>query len=139
MKRKVAGAFKIDTLIYDDEKLDAQIAGIARKVMQERESRGLSISELAALANLSTSVISKGETGKSTFSLRSLIKIAAALNVSVKELFQVDDGNKDCSDSPGNEMECIIAGMDEWIIKTMIKIAESIIEGSKKQDGKGNG
>ncbi|MBO5522296.1 MAG: helix-turn-helix transcriptional regulator [Roseburia sp.] len=130
MKHRSAGAFKIDTLIYDDKKLDAEIEGIARNIIQERESQGLSISELAARSNLSISAISKGETGKSTFSLRSLIKIAAALNVPVRKLLQV----KDYPDIKGNKLQDIIITLDEPTVRAMLKIAESIIERSRKQD-----
>lgn len=133
MKHRSAGAFKIDTLIYDDKKLDAEIEGIARNIIQERESQGLSISELAARSNLSISAISKGETGKSTFSLRSLIKIAAALNVPVRKLLQV----KDYPDIKGNELQDIIITLDEPTVRAMLKIAESIIERSRKQDERG--
>jgi DNA-binding XRE family transcriptional regulator/quercetin dioxygenase-like cupin family protein len=54
-----------------------------------RQTLGLSLDELAALANLSPSTISRVETGKRTISLDILIPLASALQVGLDALLDV--------------------------------------------------
>jgi transcriptional regulator with XRE-family HTH domain len=54
-----------------------------------RNTLGLSLDELAARANLSPSTISRVETGKRTISLDILLPLAAALQVSLDALLEV--------------------------------------------------
>lgn len=55
-----------------------------------RTTLGLSLDELAARANLSPSTISRIETGKRTISLDVLVPLAAALQVDLDALLDVD-------------------------------------------------
>lgn len=73
----------IDSIIYDDKKMEQRLKNIGEKIMQERMRQNMSISKLAEISNLSTSCISKVESARCRTSLRTLIKIAAALGVSV--------------------------------------------------------
>ena len=56
----------IDSLIYDDQKMDQRMEKIAQNIRRERQRREVSLSELAAAANLSVSCVSKAESARST-------------------------------------------------------------------------
>ncbi|HEY5303009.1 MAG TPA: XRE family transcriptional regulator [Acidimicrobiales bacterium] len=56
-----------------------------------RHTLGLSLDDLAARTNLSASTISRVETGKRTISLDILLPLAAALQVDLDALLDVDD------------------------------------------------
>ena len=51
----------IDSLIYDDQKMDQRMEKIAQNIRRERQRREVSLSELAAAANLSVSCVSKAD------------------------------------------------------------------------------
>ena len=48
----------IDSLIYDDQKMDQRMEKIAQNIRRERQRREVSLSELAAAANLAVSCVS---------------------------------------------------------------------------------
>ena len=54
----------IDSLIYDDHKMDQRMENIAQNIRKERQKKEVSISELAVAANLSVSCVSKAESRK---------------------------------------------------------------------------
>lgn len=58
------------------------------KLKAIRESKGLSQSDLAKLANVDISYISKIETGKRNPSIAMLERLAHALDVSAKDFFK---------------------------------------------------
>lgn len=66
--------------------MNAQVGEVAENIRREREKRNLSISRLAERANLSASCISKMEMADTVGSLKTLLKIAAALEIPVGEL-----------------------------------------------------
>lgn len=68
--------------------MNIRIEAVAENIRREREKRNLSISGLAERADLSASCISKAEMARSGVSLKTLIKIAAALEVPVGELLE---------------------------------------------------
>lgn len=83
------GKILIDSIIYDEDKMNIRMETVGENIRREREKRNLSISGLAERANLSASCISKAEMAKSSVSLKSLIKIAVALDVPVAELLEI--------------------------------------------------
>ncbi|MBO5486317.1 MAG: helix-turn-helix transcriptional regulator [Eubacterium sp.] len=84
--------------------MNIRMETVAGNIRREREKRNLTISGLAERANLSASCISKAEMAKSSVSLKSLIKIAAALDVPVAELLEIGDA------APENEKLLQISG-----------------------------
>lgn len=85
------GNIFIDSIIYDEDKMNIRMEAVAENIRREREKRNLSISGLAERANLSASCISKAEMARSSVSLKSLLKIAAALEMPVSELLETED------------------------------------------------
>ena len=67
---------------------------IARKVKQLRTDRGLTLEKLGQMAGCTKAYISQVEKGLSTPSVAMLGRIAEALNVSVTELFRIDNNNQ---------------------------------------------
>lgn len=85
----------IDSLIYDDHKMDQRMENIAQNIRKERQKKEVSISELAVAANLSVSCVSKAESEKSTVSLKTILKIATALEVPVSKLLETEESVDD--------------------------------------------
>lgn len=81
----------IDSIIYDEKKMNSCMKSVAENIRRERGKKELSISGLAERANLSASCISKAEMAHSSVSLKSLIKIAAALEVPIAELLKTEE------------------------------------------------
>lgn len=75
------------------EKPDQDPAAIGRKLLTVRQDRNLSLRELASAAEISASMLSQIETGKAYPSVRSLYKIAAALDVSLDYFFPSESTN----------------------------------------------
>ena len=80
----------IDSLIYDDQKMDQRMEKIAQNIRRERQRREVSLSELAAAANLSVSCVSKAESARST-----ILKIATALEIPVSKLLESEENIDD--------------------------------------------
>ena len=85
----------IDSLIYDDQKMDQRMEKIAQNIRRERQRREVSLSELAAAANLSVSCVSKAESARSTVSLKTILKIATALEIPVSKLLESEENIDD--------------------------------------------
>jgi transcriptional regulator with XRE-family HTH domain len=78
----------LDRVMHQDA---LQLFGL--RVKQLRLAQGLSQEELGALANLDRTYISGIERGKRNISLKNILHIASALNVSVSELFDIPGFN----------------------------------------------
>ena len=85
----------IDSLIYDDQKMDQRMEKIAQNIRRERQRREVSLSELAAAANLSVSCVSKAESARSTVSLKTILKIATAFEIPVSKLLESEENIDD--------------------------------------------
>ena len=70
---------------------------LGTQVRHQRLRLGLTATELAAVAKLSTSLLSKIEGGSISASLGSLQALAAALNLPVTTLFAAFEEQRDCS------------------------------------------
>ena len=95
--------FRLEALIFDEEKMDARLEQAAENIRMERERQGLSVSRLAQLANLSTSCVSKAEAATGGIGVKSLLKIAAALEVPVAELLRAEETPKRSATGAGEE------------------------------------
>lgn len=135
----------IDSIIYDEDKMDIRMEAVAENIRREREKRNLSISGLAERANLSVSCISKAEMAKSSVSLKSLIKIAAALDVSVAELLELEDtalANMKLHETPGADheageygrlLEQIMENLPEEMADFLVEITKELMRAFKKE------
>ena len=67
---------------------------VGRRIRELRKRKGLSLARLAERADLNDKYIGQVERGDENLTLRSLLKIAAALEVPVTDLFpeDMDDG-----------------------------------------------
>lgn len=63
---------------------------ISKRIIQIREDKGISQSELGALCNFEKSNMSRIESGRISPSLHTLYKISKALNVEFFEIFRID-------------------------------------------------
>lgn len=80
------------------EELRQDAVAIGRKLLAARQGHKMSLRELASSAEISASMLSQIETGKAYPSVRSLYKIAAALNVPLDYFFPSEG-----SDEPAGE------------------------------------
>ncbi len=79
----------------DEEIAEATIDfEIAHVIRDAREAKNLSKRELAKIMGITPSAISKWETGKQNFSIRTLIKIASALGCEVVCPIRVPDTSR---------------------------------------------
>lgn len=81
----------IDSIIYDEQKMDQRMKMIADRIRTEREKKEMSLSNLAEKANLSVSCVSKAESARSSLSLKTILKIAAALQIPVSVLLESEE------------------------------------------------
>lgn len=91
----------LNTIAYDDRKMDIWMERIGKRIKKERIKKGLSLSKLAELANLSVSCISKAETKQCRISLKALAKIAAALDIPAGDLLE----HGSCGSDPDERLQ----------------------------------
>lgn len=70
---------------------------IGAQVRDFRKSAGLTVSELASAANISTAMVSKIENGQIAASLSTLHQLAMALNMPLSMLLATFEGRRGCS------------------------------------------
>lgn len=76
-----------------------------------RKQAGLTLNQLAEMADIDGGFINCIENGKKTPSLRTLVKIAAALNVSIVDIFSEQDFVKDVFDHQvSSQVRAILKG-----------------------------
>lgn len=66
---------------------------LSKKIREIRKNKNITLKELSDLTNLSVSFISQVERGISSITVTSLKKIADALEISMKELFEVEEND----------------------------------------------
>ncbi|MCW5875831.1 MAG: cupin domain-containing protein [Anaerolineales bacterium] len=79
--------------MHEDLRQDA--VAIGKKLLAARQGLKMSLRELASTAEISASMLSQIETGKAYPSVRSLYKIAAALNVPLDYFFPSEQNGED--------------------------------------------
>lgn len=67
------------------------LVGIGSRIRELREQKGVSQQDLAAACNFEKSNMSRLESGKTNFTIGSLLKISKALQVKLKDLVDVED------------------------------------------------
>lgn len=94
---------------------------IGKRIREERRIKGISQEVLAEMAELSTQYISQIETAVRQASLRSLVNIANALNVSVDALLY-GNRTKDIAEYCG-EMELLMADCTAYEKRVIFEMA----------------
>lgn len=128
---------QIESIIYDEQRMERRMMEVAANVRAERENKGLSISELAELANLSTSCIFKTETGKSAVSLKTILKIAASLEIPVSQLVEPTMPKDTCE--AGNAFEKITEHTSENATEFLLDMAENVIHALRRTQKENEG
>lgn len=134
----------VESIIYDDSKMEACLAMVGRRIHAERIRQRVSISRLAELSNLSISCISKAETDQCRISLKALIKIAAALNVPVWQFLDIDESYllggteesqnlKDCTN--GERFEQIMKPAGEKTTALILDMVDELMRAMNREDG----
>lgn len=63
---------------------------LGKHLKQIRESKGYSLSDLAAVSNLEKTAISRIENGRTNITFKTAIVLAIALEVKLKDVFDID-------------------------------------------------
>ena len=77
---------------------DSKVPPIGPRIRDERERRSVTIRALARVIGVSPSLISQIETGKSQPSVSTLYSITSALGLSLEDLFDASNGEKEAED-----------------------------------------
>jgi transcriptional regulator with XRE-family HTH domain len=68
---------------------------VGRRIKELRESKGISQKDLAYIADLDRSYIASIESGRRNVSIKNVVKITTALEISIKEFFNTDNFSND--------------------------------------------
>jgi len=91
--------------------MDCKHLNIGGRIRFLRKQAGLTLNQLAEMADIDGGFINCIENGKKTPSLRTLVKIAAALNVSIVDIFSEQDFVKDVFDHQvSSQVRAILKG-----------------------------
>lgn len=80
----------INSPVYDEDLMDRIFKGIVQNIIFEMKRKNMSYSDLSNLSGISGSTLSKIFTYKVSLSIRTLVKIAYALEVPIATLFPMD-------------------------------------------------
>lgn len=130
----------IESLIYDDRIMDLRMEDVAANINAERKKRGLSLSALANAANLSVSCVSKAESAQCAVSLKTVLKIAAALEIPVSQLLEPTGTQAIRGIQPDEGrgiFEKITANATEDTTEWLLLMAEEIVHTLRRSKGAG--
>lgn len=82
----------VDSLIFDDKKMDLLFEQIGQNVYELRVKRGLSLTELASMSNLSKSTVYHIEEARYKAKLSAFLKLSAALRVPLESIIPIQYG-----------------------------------------------
>ena len=116
--------------IYDEEQMRAILDGIAQNIWQKMDARNLKLSALSDLSTVPTGVLSKIFNYKTSVSLKTLIKLAFALEVSPIELFPYDLNRRKTN---GDRFEEITNGLDVASVNYLLEQAAGYAKLRKNQ------
>lgn len=110
-----------------DETMNLILKEVSRNISLERKKRGISMSQLADMANLSVSHISKLERAQCDIGLKSLLRIAAAFEMEAAEFIpeepEMDFGFVEVKTTNGERFERIVRDADPRIVEIILKMA----------------
>lgn len=140
MRKDSSKNIKVESLIYDDKKMQKYLHEVGGRIYKERMKRGLSAAGLAELSNVSTSCICKLEAAQTEISLKVLLKIAMALDISVSSLLEDKKGESEKACITLEELQRLgelISRKDAGIIEAVLGIVDGVIEIMDKTEEKG--
>ena len=108
----------------------AILDGIAQNIWQKMDARNLKLSALSDLSTVPTGVLSKIFNYKTSVSLKTLIKLAFALEVSPIELFPYDLNRRKTN---GDRFEEITNGLDVASVNYLLEQAAGYAKLRKNQ------
>lgn len=110
-----------------DETMNLILKEVSRNISLERKKRGISMSQLADMANLSVSHISKLERAQCDIGLKSLLRIAAAFEMEATEFIpeepETDFMSVEVKTTNGERFERIVRDADPRIVEIILKMA----------------
>lgn len=110
-----------------DETMNLILKEVSRNISIERKKRGISMSQLADMANLSVSHISKLERAQCDIGLKSLLRIAAAFEMEAADFIpeepEMDSSSVEVKTTNGERFERIVRDADPRIVEIILKMA----------------
>lgn len=109
-----------------DKEMSSMLKEIGQNISQERKRRGISMANLAELANVSVSHISKVENEQCEIGLKALLKIAEALEMDVSEFLpeslKVSEKTQN-RQTNGEKFEHIIQGAEPQSVEFVLMMS----------------
>ena len=125
-----------------DENMNLILKEVSRNICAERKKRGISMVQLAAMANLSVSHISKVERSQCDIGLKSLLRISAALEMDAADFIpeepEITVKEEERSITNGERFERIVRGADPRVIEIILKMALCLKKNYEKNFPKSN-
>lgn len=116
-----------DQMQITEETMDIILKEISRNISRERKRRGISMSQLADMANLSVSHISKLEKAQCDIGLKSLLRIAAAFEMEAAKFIPQEPERKSFPEegkkTNGERFERIVRNADPRVVEIILKMA----------------
>lgn len=110
----------MDSPIYNEEQMQAILDGIAQNIWQKMDATGLKITALSTLSTVPITSLSRVFNYKAPISLKSLIKLAYALDSSPVEFFPNDLNRRKTN---GDRFEEITRGMNLASVNYLLDMA----------------
>lgn len=139
--RDIDEADLLESIIYDEDKMKLLFTEISQRVSEERKKRGISITRLAEIANVSASHIFKVETAQCEIGLKALLKISKALGAKLEDFLPEDhliekDGLERVMTN-GEKFDLITMDADSETIDLILMITDSLmrLQKCRKQTG----
>ena len=101
---------------------------VGLRIRQLRKNKGLSIEELAHLAGVHPNYLSEAECGKKNFSLKTIEKIAKALDAAVAELFSGRTASYTPKTKGTNKLSYLLRDADPKEMDFIIRTAKFILK-----------
>lgn len=111
-----------------DEGMKLILKEVSKNIRMERKRRGISISQLADMANISVSHISKLERAQCDIGLKALLRIAAAFEMDAAAFIQRESeadaaGEEERETTSGERFSRIVRDADPRIVEIILKMA----------------
>lgn len=124
----------IDTIVYDDDKLELLVKEIGKNVRKEREKRNWSSTELSNRSNINNSHIYKIESGLGNIGIAAVLKFCIAFGISPNDLIPLDDVQKVRTN--GDRFDEITRNAGVETVNFLLDMAEQVVHLNKKNNNK---
>lgn len=116
-----------------DEELKKILLEVSRRVSAERKQRGMSMTRLAEVANLSVSHVSKIEAEQCEIGLRALLKISMAFGIKPEKLLPECLSEMPRALTNGERFERIMKGADAQTIEIVLEMSSHMVNALEKK------